>query len=373
MVYSLKWDSGGLLLFKTVDNDGNQGNKTVKSGKGCSAVLRPVFREELELFNLTEYWDVSKTDNPLLWYNTRSKYYYYRGNKVARQRGGNVREPPTIEVYEKELYLDGKDIDRDVERNKELLLEMEDEAVEFIRDISEDYDIVISAFSGGKDSMVSLYLTVLALENSSKDIQVLYVDTTLESKYTLEYVEEVKRYVESKGVKFNTVKPTVSAYELMLKQGIPTRLKKWCCRKLKLEPVERFYREISEKNNSIVFIEGVRKEESVRRQKYDRISKDKAIKGQIKARPIFDWTTVELWLYIFLKGLPINKLYRYGMNRTGCIFCPFHSGPAEYISSRLDDTQRYWELLEEQLRNVGIEDTEEYIHKGYWKARYTIR
>lgn len=365
----VKWDSNGMVLHKSSKQSTLTGG-FIDIKNNISMSLKPVFWEELHLLGFNQYWTIPKSDNPLLWYNVKSRCYYYKGRIVAKHSGGNVKTPPTVEVYDEDLKLDKNSILKDVKRNKDLLVELEEEAINFIKEISNN-NIVVS-FSGGKDSLVVLYLTLKALEDVNKNLQVLYVNTTLESKYTLELVDKIKRWVEDKGVKFNIIYPKRNAYELMAERGIPTRLNRWCCKRLKLYPVERFYYKLGGFKNRVISLEGLRKEESVRRSKYKRVEVDEVIEGEVKAHPILDWTSLEVWLYLFLRELPINKLYRYGLCRVGCIFCPFHQGWTEYILKNVEDTGRYWELLERQVKYIGVKYVSEYILNGNWKARYSF-
>jgi len=370
MVYLLEWDSKGMLLKRCIKQSTLTGGYIPIRNK-VSMSLKPVFWEELYLLGFDQYWNIPKSDNPLLWYNVKSRCYYHNGRIVAKHSGGNVKTPPKVEVYEEDLKLDKNSILKDVKRNKDLLIELEEEAINFIKEVSKNYNDIVVSFSGGKDSLAVLYLTLKALEDVDKNLQVLYVNTTLESKYTLELVEKIKKWVEDKGVKFNIIYPKRDAYELMAEKGIPTRLNRWCCKYLKLYPIERFYYKLTGLKR-VLSLEGLRKEESLRRSKYGRVEVDKVIKGEVKAHPILDWASLEVWLYLFLRELPINRLYRYGLYRVGCIFCPFHQGWTEYILKNVEDTGRYWELLERQVKYVGVKDVPEYILSGKWKARYSF-
>ena len=371
MVYTMCWGSKGILLKKCIKQSTLTGGY-IPIGNKVSTSLKPVFWEELHLLGFNQYWNIPKSDNPLLWYNVKSRCYYYDGRIVAKHSGGNVKTPPKVEVYEKDLKLDKNSVLKDVRRNKDLLIQLEEEAINFIKEISKNYNNIVVSFSGGKDSLAVLYLTLKALEDVDKNLQVLYVNTTLESKYTLELVDKIKKWVEDKGVNFNIIYPKRDAYELMVEKGIPTRLNRWCCKYLKRCPVERFYYKLTGFKSRVLSLEGTRKEESVRRRRYKRVEVNKIFKGETKGHPILDWTSLEVWLYLFLRELPVNRLYRYGVYRVGCIFCPFLQGWVEYIVRNVEDTGKYWKLLKKQVEYVGIEDICEYILSGNWKARYSF-
>ena len=367
----IKWDSNGMVLKKSLKQSTLVGG-FIDVNNSMSMALKPVFWEELQLLGFDKFWDIPKVDGPLLWYNVKSKCYYYGGKVVARHKGGNIMDPPKIEVYEEDLKLDENLIFKDISRNKDLLVSLEEEAIKFIRDMSKNYENVVVSFSGGKDSLVVLYLTLKALGDLDKSFQVLYVDTTLESKYTLDLINEVKKYLGLKDIEFNIVYPKKKAYDMMVEVGVPTRLNRWCCKRLKLYPIERFYYKLGGFKNRVLSLEGLRKEESVRRSKYKRIEVDKVIMRETKGHPILEWSSLELWLYLLFRNLPVHKLYRFGLNRVSCIFCPFHRGWMEYILKNVEDTGKYWSLLKKQVEYIGVEDVCEYILSGNWKARYSF-
>lgn len=51
------------------------------------AILRPVIFEELDLLDFDKFWKYPKSKEPLLWFCTLNRTYYYKGQKVARAKG----------------------------------------------------------------------------------------------------------------------------------------------------------------------------------------------------------------------------------------------------------------------------------------------
>ena len=76
---------------------------------------------------------------------------------------------------------------------------------------------------------------------------------------------------------------------------------------------------------------GVRAHESVARSKYDYENFGKKQKGQYSYNPILEWTSAEVWLYIFSKKLVINEAYKKGNSRAGCLFCPRGGGKGDFL------------------------------------------
>ena len=72
-------------------------------------------------------------------------------------------------------------------------------------------------------------------------------------------------------------------------------------------------REITGKNDYVgMDFVGVRRHESLARSKYDYENYGEKQKGQYSFNAILDWTSAEIWLYIFSNNLNINKAYKKG-------------------------------------------------------------
>lgn len=70
-------------------------------------------------------------------------------------------------------------------------------------------------------------------------------------------------------------------------------------------------REITGKDDYIgMDFVGVRAHESLARSKYDYENFGKKQRGQYSFNPILEWTSAEIWLYIFLNHLSINETYK---------------------------------------------------------------
>ena len=57
--------------------------------------IRPVFKEELDFFNMSQYWDYPDTDKPLLWAEGVRRYVL-NGFCIAEARGGGFYSRPEI-------------------------------------------------------------------------------------------------------------------------------------------------------------------------------------------------------------------------------------------------------------------------------------
>ncbi len=175
-------------------------------------------------------------------------------------------------------------------------------AIKLIRSIDKPLHL---AFSGGKDSVVLYDLAV----KSGVDFKAFYANTTIDPQGTLGFIRKNYPNVE-------VLHPKENFYQLVERKGLPTRLSRYCCEKLK-------------EHGSVGkhCLEGVRSAESRGRQGRDYIQCDsrKWQKGAKHIYPIYDWTDAEIWLYIKANNLPVAPCYYNGFERLGCVGCPLVS------------------------------------------------
>lgn len=336
--------------------------------------IRPVFHEELDFFGLDKYWDYPKdTDAPLLWAEGVRQYVLNR-ECVAVAKGGSFYTKPTIELRtDKRLQLRPIDIKRLYEVNKRLLISLEQRAIEFIQEQYKKYSpqgfSFVCAFSGGKDSLLLLNLVAKALAPSS--FYVVFSNTGMELKATLNAVEKAKRHWPI--LRFEEaqchMKPTESWDEF----GPPGRRMRWCCAVHKSVPTILKLCEITGKyNTKAVVLDGVRAEESARRAKYDEVSEGAKNINQVNVSPIHKWNTAELYCYILNEKILLNDAYRLGLFRVGCMVCPLSSDWWDGIANHYyaDEMKPLLDRVEQYARRTKVEnEVVKYIESGGWKAR----
>lgn len=372
-MYSYTYDkeTGGLLLHYS---------PTVFSKEP-----RPVYAAELDLLGFGQYWNYqNQTDLPYLW--AEANFYYYRGVMVAKLKGGNVYTAPEIilttdetgAVIEPEPHgeaLRPVDVATMVEKNREILGLVEQTTVKKIVDIYGKYydklDCFHVAFSGGKDSCVLLDLVKKALPKGS--FVVVFGDTGMEFPDTYELVKEVSAQCDKENIPFYEASSHFSPEESWTLFGPPSRTLRWCCSVHKSTPQMLKLREITKNRQykGLAFV-GVRGHESVARSKYDYFNNGKKIKGQYDFYPILEWTSAEVWLYMYASEISINHAYKLGNSRAGCLFCPMSSGNSDFMryNSYPEEVSLYLDLIKNTSSSELSESRfKDLVDGGSWAKR----
>lgn len=233
-------------------------------------------------------------------------------------------------------------------------------------------DVFLASFSGGKDSQVVLDLCTRAIPPS--DFEVIYSDTGYELPTSLALYEEVKAHYHKlfPELRFRTARNHESVLNYWDKIGTPSDTHRWCCSVMKTAPLYRLLKiEGTNKQAKVLAYEGVRAEESVKRNGYNRIGRGIKHQGVINARPILTWNTTEVFLYLFKYDLPINPAYRLGKPRVGCLICPFSSEWDDMIVNKAFNKELapFIEKLEKWGKSREIPNLQEYIQEHKWKLR----
>lgn len=366
-MYSYSWDTetGGLLLNS--------------SPLSFSKEPRPVYYKELDILGFDQYWNYAKNDAyPYMW--AEANNYFYRGRLVAKTKGGSMCTAPEIVIVEEPepngMPLRFVDIPAMVEKNRDLLEKLAAETIKKIYNTYVEYmdkvDVFYVAFSGGKDSIVTLDLVQRALPHNT--FKVLFGDTGMEFPDTYKAVDEIERECIENNIEFLRAKSDYSPSQTWNQFGPPATVTRWCCSVHKTAPQVLMLREFTGLHDftGMAFI-GVRASESISRSEYDYVSLGKKHKGQYSCNPILEWNSAELYVYIFMQELYMNEAYKKGNRRVGCLVCPRAAERNDYMS-------RVWyphefDALVGTVRSLyeksfsSAEKLDEFIANGGWKAR----
>lgn len=366
-MYSYEWDSstGGYVLTPTP--------------LIFSKEPRPVYYKELDILGFDKHWKYDKNDCfPYMW--AEANNYFYRGRLVAKVKGGSCYTAPEIVLIEdpepNSFPLRFVDIPAMVEKNGNIIEQLAQDTIKKIYntfvECQKKVDVFYVAFSGGKDSVVTLDLVQRALPHNS--FKVLFGDTGMEFPDTYKTVEEVKKVCAEGEIEFLTSRSQYEPDYTWSKFGPPATVHRWCCSVHKTSPQIIVLRDALGKPDftGMAFI-GVRASESLSRSEYDYVSLGEKHKGQYSCNPILEWNSAELYAYIYLRQLYLNEAYKKGNRRAGCLVCPRAAERNEYMARICYPAQ--FNALMDKVRdmyshNFRTEDKlEEFIRNGGWKAR----
>lgn len=174
--------------------------------------------------------------------------------------------------------------------------------------------------STGKDSMVVQHLC----EISGVDFSTVFNNTTLDCADTYRIVNQHKN-------DWIILTPKEGFYHYVKRADfIPTRFSRGCCSIFKERTTISYFN----KEDKVIFIEGIRNDESLKRSNYQDIEYNPKWNNRnwFSILPIRKWTELEVWYYIIYHSLEINPKYKKGYRRVGCsIACPYYTKTTWYL------------------------------------------
>jgi phosphoadenosine phosphosulfate reductase len=191
--------------------------------------------------------------------------------------------------------------------------------------------------SGGKDSSVIQELCLMA----KVKCEFVHNHTSVDNPETIYFIRREIERINKLGYIFRIEYPRYSdgrhktMWNLIPKNGLPTRHQRWCCKELQefggmgrycITGV-RWEESANRKNNRALHeIKGKTKEDKIilnndndMRRKLTELC---IPKRKFILNPIIDWTENDVWEFIKFKNIPYNPLYDMGYKRVGCIGCP---------------------------------------------------
>ena len=288
---------------------------------------------------------------------------------------------------------------------------------------SNNYPWIIG-YSGGKDSTATLQLVWEALEKLprvklNKPVYVLSSDTLIEIPKVVNYVdksiENINKSAKEKGLPIEAIKVTPEISDTfwvnLIGRGYPapTNEFRWCTDRLKIDPTNKFVIDTASKYGEVIVVLGVRKAESISREKTinqhkianNKLSRHTTLPGAFVYTPIEDWTVDEVWSYLINFESPwggnnreLFEMYKQanagecpvivelkdgsesqscGNSRFGCWVCTVVKN--EKSLSALIESGESWLKPLQEFRNLLVEtqDTEKkYIYRDYKRRNGSI-
>jgi 3'-phosphoadenosine 5'-phosphosulfate sulfotransferase (PAPS reductase)/FAD synthetase len=165
--------------------------------------------------------------------------------------------------------------------------------------------------------------------------------------------EEIKAEIEKKAaVGEDTTELETELRSLGFRYKFPSRTAslstRWCSSALKIEIADRIFRysRTTHSNSKILFVDGIRREESSNRSRYNECELHSCNAPTKKRyihhwRPIIEWTEEMVWDIFKKYGVRPSPSYYCGFNRMSCALCIFSmpqhfKGVKELMPERFD-------------------------------------
>jgi hypothetical protein len=349
-------------------------------GKYIGTDIRPVFPEERLLIEIILGKPFEFAEKSM--WNTSGNNYIVNGKKIKFSiqetiKNSNVEEiRKKLKIYKnqnkkyEDVFYDNNYIKNFVKANTIRLNYIVNEGINYIRNEAKNFndDEMFVSFSGGKDSTVTSDIVMKAL--GRENIIHVYGDTTLEYPTTEKYITRFKK-IHSKTPLLIAKNKEQNFNELCKVIGPPSRMMRWCCTIFKTGAITRKINSTFKDKKCILTFQGIRRNESAARSKYERESNNSKISKQLAISPIIDWLEFDVWLYIISNRIEFNDAYKQGFARVGCWCCPNNSGWSEFLASiyMKNMHEEFQKILVDFATSIGKPDPEEYVKDGGWKAR----
>jgi len=284
--------------------------------------------------------------------------------KLSERRGMIAKIRRFAEAKDAEVLAKKASWGDAVNANRSFLEMMERKAITFIREVCrKSDDPVLVSFSGGKDSLATLLLVKKALESLGKEFYVLFTDTGIEYPETINYIKRILRQLrlEDKTISVSSFVDFFKALDLF---GPPARDFRWCCKTCKLAPIAYTIKSLG--GRCLTFI-GLREMESAKRRRQGAVWEGIWVKGQVGISPIYDWSTLNVWLYLFKEGVELNPLYYKGLERIGCWVCPSMDLAEMRIVEEIIGPS-WHEYLKKISESLSLSEQE--VKLGLWRWRF---
>lgn len=162
-----------------------------------------------------------------------------------------------------------------------------------------------------------------------------------ESTNDTELIEELMVKIKSLGYRFKFPAKTAS---------LATR---WCSSALKIEVCDRIlrYAEDTFQDCKILFVDGIRREESPARNKYNEMESHRCSAVSKKNRlvhhwrPIIEWTEEQVWDILKKYSINPHPCYKLGWSRCSCAMCIF-SLPEHFKGIKEILPERFQEIVD---------------------------
>ena len=254
------------------------------------------------------------------------------------------------------------------------LSELESESIYIMREVAAQFDNSVLMFSGGKDSILMVYLAYKAFFPAKIPFPLLHIDTGHNFPETLQYRDKL---VEQFGAKL-----VIGSVQEAIDQGLVTEEKGFNASRNGLQTTALL--EAIENGNYDAALGGARRDEEKARAKerffshrdefgqwdpknqrpelWNLFNGRKNMGEHFRVFPISNWTELDVWQYLAQEEVPLPSLYfaheREVFERDGTLLAD-----CEYINKRPEE-----EVFKEVVRCRTIGDM---TCTGVWRSDAT--
>lgn len=333
--------------------------------------MQPIFPEYMQ-FMKSHNCDVDWFHENVFWLDNNIVKAFRRGGQVVSLYRVLVDDDLHLTLTKHKQNKDFDDLEtwqETIQRNQDRLFQIEQDSINLLQQHGLHTNRrIVNTNSTGKDSMVVTHLA----KKAGLDFETFFNVTTLD-------VAESNRMAKRNGYHHIFPDPQYGGFYKYIQRYdgvIPSKLNRFCCNYFKEFPTIDYF----EANERILFLFGMRNQESNKRSKYQDIWRNEKWNQRdwIGILPIRQWSELDIWLYILFEGIEINDKYRYGYSRVGCgIACPNYTKYTWVLD------QYWYPYLFNRWRNILRNDfisnskwlimnctIEEYINKAWTGGVY---
>lgn len=293
---------------------------------------------------------------------------------------GNLRLKKDNRKHKDNVGVVQKKFKQLISMNNNKLNRLERESVKFLSEYISEFknEKFVIAHSSGKDSVVldNIFRKVKDLLSFDFDWVYNFSNTTNETADTYKFIKQ-----NLPKEKTNILSPEVGYYQWIKSKNyfVPSVMVRNCCSTYKEGQLSRLY----DVNTRMHTLLGVRSSESSKRKNYVMImdrefrtahfGKDSIPESWTNVAPILNWTDEDVWLYTIREKLEVNRQYRIGYPRVGCLICPYQHNYSDVLTKEYYPTmwKRWEDILEKNYESTEVEkrlkwSIDEWKH-GKWK------
>lgn len=220
-----------------------------------------------------------------------------------------------------------------------------------------------ASVSGGKDS---LYMLKLILENPDRYPLdgVVHFELEIDFPFIKNVIEYMKKECKKYDIRFVSVKPRRSFYDLYNQYRFPYRSNRWCNSMYKLDAERQLKAFLKEQGAYLVSYIGFCADE-VKRFRFEPGSRSDDSQIVTQIYPLAEFGIEELSILEWAKGVSLFNDYYIYNKRCGCMFCPLQDMMnTAYLL-------RYYPEKYEEFRKL-VQQTEKDICKKFDKPSFSV-